>query len=124
MNDSPKAARNYWKYAFCILFFVSLGIFALGLKCWGDATAAAIGNFYGEKEYKSLKYDFDSIAKIFIAFQPSMSPDSLLNEAKRQGLGTITENKNGLNRIQVGSAVFAFNQEGKLLWLKRYDEAR
>jgi len=124
MNNSPKAARNYWKYAFCVLFCVSLSVFALGLKCWGDATAAAISSFYGEKEYKYLKYDFDAIAKLFIAFQSSMSSDRLISEAKRQGIGTITENKNGLKRIQIGSAVFAFNQDGKLLWIKRYDEAR
>ncbi|MBS3952171.1 MAG: hypothetical protein KGZ88_04395 [Methylomicrobium sp.] len=124
MNDSPKAARNYWKYAFCVLFFVSFGVFALGIKCWGDATARAISNFYGEKEYKRLKYDFDAIAKLFIAFQSTMSPEMLISEAKRQGFGTITEKKNGLNRIQVGSALFAFNQDGKLMWLKRYDEAR
>jgi len=124
MNDSSNTTRNYWKYAFCVLFPVSLIILGLGLKCWLYRTNIAINNFYGEKSYNSLKYDFDAIAKLFLAFQPSISPDSLLNEARKQGLGTMIEDRNGLNRIQVGLAVFAFNRDGKLLWIKQYHEAQ
>lgn len=80
MNDSLIRTRNYWKYAFCVLLLVSLIILGLGLKCWLARTNFAINNYYVEKSYNSLKYDFDAIAKLFFAFNPLMSPDSLLNE--------------------------------------------
>lgn len=122
MNDSTDEPRNYWKYAFYVLLCVSVILLGFGLNCWLTRVNTAIGNYYGERSYNYLKKDFDTMAQLFLAFQTSMSRDKLINEAHKLGLGTMFD-KNDFNRIQVGLTVFAFNQDGKLMWIKQYDDA-